>query len=136
MNVSEIMTSDVDVVSNENTLQEAAAKMKDLDIGELPIVVGDEAVGMITDRDIAIRGVAHGLDPKAAKVVDAMSEGVIYCKADDDIQKAAGIMSRRKIRRLPVMDDAGKMVGVVSLGGLAMKLEPSSVGDVLRAISK
>jgi CBS domain-containing protein len=136
MKVSEIMTREVNTVTNENTLQEAAEKMKDLDIGELPIVVGDEAVGIITDRDITIRGVAHGLDPKAAKVVDAMTEGVVYCKEEDDIEEAAKLMSRRQVRRLPVMGSDGKLTGVVSLGDLAMKMDQSLVGEVLQEISK
>jgi CBS domain-containing protein len=136
MKVSEIMTREVNTVTNENTLQQAAEKMKDLNIGELPIVVGDEAVGIITDRDITIRGVAHGLDPKVAKVVDAMSEGVVYCKEEDDIEEAAKLMSNRKVRRLPVMGGDGKLTGVVSLGDLAMKMNQSLVGEVLQEISK
>jgi CBS domain-containing protein len=136
MLVKEIMTRKVDYVTHENTLQEAADKMKELDVGELPIVVGGEAVGIITDRDIAVRGVAHGLDPKAAKVVDAMTEGIVACSEDDDIEKAAKMMGAHKIRRLPVTDTDGRMSGVVSLGDLALKLDKALVGEVLTEISK
>jgi CBS domain-containing protein len=136
MLVKEIMTRDVEYVTNENTLMEAAGKMKDLDIGELPIVVGKEAVGIITDRDIAIRGVAHGLDPKAAKVVNVMSTELVACKEDDDIERAAKMMGSHKVRRLPVMDAEGNMSGVVSLGDLAMNLDKSLTGEVLMEISK
>ena len=136
MLVKEIMQAPVEFVTNENTLQEAAEKMKELGVGELPIVVGKETVGVITDRDITIRGVAHGLDPKSAKVVDAMTEGVVACKQEDDIERAAKLMGENKIRRLPVMDDAGKMIGMVALGDLAMNLDKSRVGEVLMKISR
>jgi CBS domain-containing protein len=136
MQVKDIMSRDVEFVTNNNTLQEAAEKMKDLDVGELPIVVGKEAVGIITDRDIVVRGVAHGLDPKAATVVDAMTEKIIVCREDDEIEKVARTMGAKKIRRLPVMDNDGQMSGVVSLGDLALNLDKSLVGEVLMEISK
>jgi CBS domain-containing protein len=136
MLVKDIMTRKVDYVTNENSLQEAAEKMKDLDIGELPIVVGGEAVGIITDRDITIRGVAHGLDPNSAKVIEAMTEGIVACQEEDDIEKAAKMMSSHKIRRLPVMESNGNVSGVVSLGDLAQHLDSSLVGDVLKIISR
>jgi CBS domain-containing protein len=136
MLVKDIMSRDVEFVTNENTLQEAADKMKSLDVGELPIVIGEEAVGIITDRDIVIRGIAHGLNPKLAKVIDAMTEGIIACKEDDAIEEVAKTMSRKKIRRMPVMDASGKMSGMVSLGDLALKLDNALVGEVLMEISK
>jgi CBS domain-containing protein len=136
MRVREIMTDSVDFVTNENTLQEAAEKMKELDVGELPIIVGKEAVGVITDRDIAIRGVALGLDPTSAKVVDAMSEGIVSCRQDDEAEMAARLMGEHKIRRLPVTDADGNMTGMLSLGDLAAKLDKSLIGDVLMQISR
>jgi CBS domain-containing protein len=136
MLVKEIMSHDVEFVTNENTLQEAAEKMKDLDVGELPIIVGNEAVGVVTDRDIVIRGVAHGLVPTAATVVDVMTEGIIACKEDDSIEEVARTMSSNKVRRMPVMDADGKLSGMVSLGDLALNLDKSLVGEVLMEISK
>ena len=136
MQVKDIMTKDIEYVTNENTLQEAAEMMLRLDVGELPVVVGNEAVGVITDRDITVRGVAHGLDPKAALVVDAMTEGVIACQESDDIEKVARSMGSHKIRRMPVMDDDGKMNGVVSLADLSQKLDSAVMGDVLSQISR
>jgi CBS domain-containing protein len=136
MLVKDIMSHDVEFVTNENTLQEAAEKMKDLDVGELPIIVGNEAVGVITDRDIVIRGVAHGLVPNVATVVDAMTEGIIACKEDDTIEEVARTMGSKKVRRLPVMDADGKLSGMVSLGDLASNLDKSLVGEVLMEISK
>lgn len=131
-----IKQADVEFVTNENTLQELAEKMKDLDVGELPIIVGNEAVGVITDRDIVIRGVAHGLVPNAATVADGMTEGIIACKEDDTIEEVARTMSCKKVRRMPVMDADGKLSGMVSLGDLALNLDKSLVGEVLMEISK
>jgi CBS domain-containing protein len=135
MQVKEIMTSEVEFVTTEITLEKTAQKMKDLDVGELPVVLGGEAVGVITDRDIVVRAVAHGLVPQEAKVTDAMTEGVVACSQDDSIEKAAEIMASRKIRRLLVMDAGGKMSGVVSLGDVALNLDKSKVGSVLAQIS-
>jgi len=136
MQVKDIMSHDIEFVTNENTLQEVAEKMKDLDVGELPIIVGNEAVGVITDRDIVIRGVAHGLVPNVATVVDAMTEGIIACEEDDTIEEVARTMSSKKVRRMPVMDADGKLSGMVSLGDLALNLDKSLVGEVLMEISK
>lgn len=136
MLVKDIMSHEVHFVDGKTTLQEAAEKMKELDVGELPIVIGSEAVGVITDRDMVIRGVAHGHIPESASVVEAMTEGVIACKEEDDIEKAARIMSSHQIRRLPVMDADGKMTGMVSLGDLARNLDPDQAGEVLREISR
>jgi len=135
MQVKDIMTTDVDFVTNENTLQEAAEKMLRLDVGELPVVVGKEAVGIVTDRDITIRAVAHGLDPKATAVVNAMTEGLVACRENDDIAQAARTMGAHKIRRMPVIDETGKMSGVVSLADLAQNLDKTLVGEVLTQIS-
>ncbi|MGB5986323.1 MAG: CBS domain-containing protein [Desulfobacterales bacterium] len=134
MLVKEVMTPNVDYIAHDKTLQEVADMMKTQDIGEMPVVIGGEAVGVITDRDIAIRGVAHGLDPKAATVADAMTEGIIVCREDDDIQNAAQTMAARKVRRLPVMNADGKLSGMVSLGDLALNLDPAQAGEVLRGI--
>lgn len=136
MKVQELMTSSVDFVRTDDTLQLAAEKMKDADAGDMPVVLDGDVVGMITDRDIAIRGVAHGLDPKTAKVVDAMTERVVTCKAEDEVQNAAQLMSQHKIRRLLVENADGKMVGVVSLGDIATSSEQNVAADALREISK
>lgn len=136
MLVKEIMSPNVAFVTDKNTLQEAAEKMQTLDVGELPIVIGRTAVGIITDRDIAIRGVAHGLDPRVTKVVDSMSEGVTACRESDTIEEAARIMGANRIRRLPVMDAEGRMSGMVSLGDMAQRLSSGDAGKVLAEISR
>jgi CBS domain-containing protein len=136
MLVKEVMTRDVEYVTNENTLQEAAEKMKALDVGELPIAIGNEAVGVLTDRDIVIRSIAHGNDPKVAKVIDAMTEGIIACYEDDTIEKAAKSMGKHRVRRLPVLNEKGKITGMISIGDLASNLDNSLMGEVLMEISK
>lgn len=136
MQVKEIMTPGVDFVTMENTLGYAAEKMGHLDIGELPVVDGKAVVGIITDRDIAVRGVAKGLDPRTAKVAEAMTKGVIACAEEDDLMTAAGLMAKNRIRRLPVKDADGNMSGIISLGDLARNIDPSVAGEVLLDISK
>ena len=136
MKVHELMTSNVDFIRTDDSLQQAAEKMKDDDIGDIPVVLDGDVVGMITDRDITVRGVAHGLDPKAAKVVDAMTERVVVCKEEDEVQTAAQLMAQHKIRRLVVENAEGKMTGVVSLGDIATSLEQNAACDALRKISK
>jgi len=105
MKVKEIMTRDLAYVRHNQTITEAAEKMKRLKVGDLLVLAGEDAVGMVTDRDVVVRTVAHGLDPKVTHVIDAMTEGVISCKEDDPIQKAAQMMGKHQIRRLPVMND-------------------------------
>ena len=80
MQVREIMTKEVEYVTNETSLQDAAEIMRRLDVGELPVVIGNEVAGIVTDRDITVRGVAEGFDPKTAEVVDIMTAGVIACR--------------------------------------------------------
>jgi CBS domain-containing protein len=135
MLAKDIMTTKVQYVSEKHTIKEAAELMQEKDVGELPVVTNGEAVGIITDRDIVTRAVCHGLDPKVAKVIDAMSEGVVACGETDDILKVAGIMGSHKIRRLPVVDADNKMTGVVSISDLAMNVNESMVGDLLKQIS-
>lgn len=136
MKVRDAMTKGVDFISTNSTIREAAEKMKELNVGDIPVVINDEAVGMVTDRDIAVRVVAHGLDPQAAKVVDAMTEGIFTCKEDDEVESAAKIMAKNKIRRLIVTNDNNELTGVVSLGDLATSLEREPACDALQEISK
>jgi CBS domain-containing protein len=136
MKVSELMTPEVDFVSSDDTIQKAARKMEDLDVGVLPVIVGKELVGMITDRDITVRVAAQGLDPQKAKVVDAITEGVVACKAEDDVNDVARLMKDKKIRRVAVTDDGGQLAGIVSFADLATSADKTLVGEVIRVISR
>src|SRR5262245_20978064 len=105
MLVKDVMTPDVECVSLDTTLQEAARRMKELDVGPLPICGDDDRLaGMITDRDITIRAVAAGLDPTNAKVRDILTPNIIYCYEDQDVSDAAHMMEQNQIRRLVVLN--------------------------------
>jgi CBS domain-containing protein len=137
MKIKEVMTRGVETVRPDQTLQEAAAKMKSLDVGPMPVTEGDRLVGMITDRDIVIRAVAAGKDTRSAKVREAMSTDVVCCKEDDDVKDAAQKMKDRQIRRIVVVDAGQKVCGIVSLGDIAVDTHNDKMsGDVLEEVSK
>jgi CBS domain-containing protein len=119
MKVSDIMTRDVHVASPSQKLRDVAAEMEKHDIGVLPVGDNDRLVGVVTDRDIAVRGISHGLGPDAA-VRDVMSGGVRYCFEDEDIEDLAQNMADEQIRRLPVLNREKRLVGIISLGDLAV----------------
>jgi CBS domain-containing protein len=116
MQVGEVMMRGVEVVAPGATLQEAAAKMRALDIGLLPVCDGDRLVGMLTDRDITVRATASGESPQAVTVQEVMTPDVVFCLADDDVELAIRLMEEYQVRRLPVLDDAHRLVGMVSQG--------------------
>jgi CBS domain-containing protein len=119
--VSEIMSSDVQVVAPEDSLRAAAQLMQDRDVGALPVCEGNTLVGIVTDRDIAVRGVAGGLDPDQDRVSDVMTDSVEVCSADDDAQAVMRLMGEMQVRRLPVVDGDGRLMGIVSLADLATR---------------
>jgi CBS domain-containing protein len=137
MQLKEIMTRKVEVVHPDAALEEAAQKMKRLDIGPLPVCDGERLVGMLTDRDITVRATAEGRDPKSTRVRDVMTEEVFYCFDDQSIEEAAEIMERAQIRRLPIVDRDKRLVGIVSLGDLAVDTgEEALKAEVLTAVSE
>ena len=119
MKVSECMTSNVETVTPEQPIREAAQFMLRADAGSMPVGDGDRLVGMLTDRDIAVRGVAEGLGPDTP-VRDVMTSDLVYCYDDDDVENAAIKMSDAQVRRLPVLSrDGQKLVGILSLGDIS-----------------
>jgi predicted transcriptional regulator len=124
--------------SPDDSLQEAAHKMKELDIGPLPVYDSEQLAGMLTDRDIVVRCIAEGRDPRSTKVREAMTEGVFYCFEDEDVQDAACLMKEKQIRRLVVLNRDRRLVGVVSLGDLAVDAGGVSkvAGKTLEAVSQ
>src|SRR2546421_1838647 len=120
MKISSVMSRDVQLIKPDDTIRSAAALMKKIDAGLLPVTENDKLVGMITDRDIAIRGVAEGKGPDA-KVRDAMSSEVKYCFEDEDVTHVAENMAELQVRRLPVMNRDKRLVGIVSLADLAIE---------------
>jgi CBS domain-containing protein len=121
MKVKEIMTREFNVVSPETTLRDAAERMSSLDVGVLPVCENDRLVGMITDRDITVRATADGLDPFATQVGEVMSKDeLITCGEDDDIETATRRMRESHVRRLPVLADDRRLVGILALADLAV----------------
>jgi CBS domain-containing protein len=134
MKVSEVMTPDVRIVSPEQTLEHAARIMGEIDAGVLPVGENDRLIGMITDRDIALRGVAKGKGP-GAKVREVMSEEVKYCFADQDLEEVARNMAEIQVRRFPVVDRSKRLVGIVSLGDIATTDGGEEAAEALSGIS-
>ena len=136
MNIGKIMTANVASVNRETTLAEAANLMKEHNIGSIPVCDGNKIVGIVTDRDIVLRGVAEGNDQTSITCGEIMSPDLAVGTIDMDVRVAAEIMANRQIRRLPVVDN-GRLVGMVSLGDLATEPKfTSEAGDALNDISK
>ena len=135
MKISEVMTRDVATVSSNQTVQEAASFMLQGDAGSIPVTEGDRLIGMITDRDIAVRGVAKGRGPDTP-VSELMSEGLICARLDDDIEEVARKMGEAQVRRLPVIDESEKLVGIVSLGDLSRKSDGEEAHQALEGVSQ
>jgi CBS domain-containing protein len=134
MRVSEVMTPGVRVVSPDQTISEAARLMAEIDAGSLPVGEDDRLVGMITDRDIAVRAVAEQ-KPPTTKVREVMSEEVLYCFDDQEIDDIAQNMSDVKVRRLPVVNREKRLVGIVSLGDLAKGDNAASAGQTVADVT-
>jgi CBS domain-containing protein len=134
MKINQCMTPDVRVVSPEDTIERAAQIMGAIDAGVLPVSSGDRLVGMITDRDIAVRGVAEGCGPDA-KVRDIMSQEVKYCYADEDTDEVLDNMAQIQVRRLPVVNEDKRLVGIVSISDLA-RTQDREAGEALRGIAR
>ena len=134
--LKDVMSRDVQVIKPESTIQEAAKAMLEGDFGMMPVEENDRLIGAISDRDIAVRGIAQGKDSNA-KVREVMSEGITWAYEDDSVEAAAKIMSEHQIRRLPVINRDKRLVGIVALGDFAVKgpeLEPAA--EALSEISK
>jgi CBS domain-containing protein/sporulation protein YlmC with PRC-barrel domain len=135
--VKDIMTRKVEVVHPQGTLWEAAQKMASLDVGMLPVCSGDQLVGMLTDRDITVRATAEGRDPKTTKVHEVMTPEVLYVFEDEDVSKAAQVMMEQQIRRLVVLNQSKKLVGIISLGDLAVHTgDTQQAGETLEGVSE
>ena len=133
--VGEIMTRSVAVVQQDDSLQQAAQKMKTLNVGSLPVCDGDAMVGVVTDRDIAVRGVAAGMVPQESRVSDVMTADVRWCSESDGVEQAMELMGEAQVRRLAVLDENRKIVGVISLGDLATR-QSAHTDATLREISE
>jgi CBS domain-containing protein len=135
MKISEVMTTDVQTVSADQTAREAASFMLRADAGSIPVCEGDKVIGMITDRDIAVRGVAEGRGPDTP-VRELMSDGIVCAREDDDVDEVAQRMSTEQVRRLPVLDANDRLCGIVSLGDLARESTGEEAHEALEGVSQ
>ena len=137
MHLTQVMSSNVQLANPDMSLCDAAAMMQSGDIGSLPVGDNDRLVGVITDRDIAVRAVAAGKDPRTTKVRDVMSEGVRWIYDDASTKEAAQLMSKHQIRRLPVINHEKRLVGIVSIGDFAVESsEIRPAAEALAGVSK
>lgn len=135
MKVKEVMHKGAKWVGPETPLSEIAKMMKEFDIGAIPVGKEDRLVGMVTDRDITCRGFTNSANPSTLTAEKVMTKGIIYCKADEDIEDAIRLMESKKIRRLPVIDDKKRMVGMLSLGDVSHAVVRNLSGEVISAVS-
>ena len=137
MKLSEIMTHEVEVIPPECSLDQAARKMRELDVGLMPVCDGERLVGMLTDRDITVRAVAEGMDPRSTRVKDAMTPDVTWCFEDQDTDEAARLMKENQVRRLVVLNRDKRLVGILSLGDLAVETgDDRASGETLEKVSQ
>lgn len=135
MKVGDVMHRHAIWISPETPLAEIANKMRDEDIGALPVGENDRLVGMVTDRDVAIRGFSQTRDPLQTTARDVMSEPIVFCREDSELEDAVHIMENRQIRRLPVINDQKRMVGMLSLGDVAAAGSPSLCNEAVKSVS-
>lgn len=134
MLVQDAMSRDVRTVTPETTIKEAARIMADADVGALPVAAGDRLAGMVTDRDIAIRGVAIGKGPDCT-VDEVMTHDVLYCHEDEDLGHISQNMAENQVRRLPVVDVDKRLVGIISLADIA-DARADEAGEALEGITR
>jgi CBS domain-containing protein len=134
--VSDVMTRGVRTLSPDDTVMAAAQAMQELDVGVIPVCRADQLVGMVTDRDIVLRGVAQGCAADRTPLDDVMSRDVQWCFDDQPLEEVLEQMREAQIRRLPVVDRDEHLVGIVSLGDVAVKADETRAGEALESISE
>lgn len=135
MKVKEAMHAGADWIGPESPLCDIAELMRKDDVGALPVGENDRLIGMVTDRDMVVRGLNGKRDPLQLTARDVMSEPIIYCSANEDLEDAVWIMERSRVRRLPVIDENHRMVGMLGLGDIAALAPASLSAETLRAVS-
>jgi CBS domain-containing protein len=135
-NVRDVMTTRPRAVSADTPLSQVADLMATEDVGAVPIVDGDRLIGMVTDRDIVVRVVAKGKDPRGMRAVEASSQELVTVGPDQDLDEALRLMASHQVRRLPVIDDEERLVGVVSQADVALEVKEKKAGEMLEDISQ
>ena len=137
---SDVMTKDLTCCLPKDSAQMAAQSMKTQDIGAVLVVDSQETkklIGIVTDRDLALKVVAGGLDPRQTRVEEVMARNLVMCRLQDDLQRALDAMSQRQLRRIPVVDDQGRLAGIIAQADVATRLEqPEATGKVVEQISR
>src|SRR5262245_20777548 len=136
MKIQDVMTADVSFVRPDTPILEIARKMRDGDIGSTPVVENERLAGMVTDRDIVVRVIAEGGDVRTKTARDAMSPGILYCFSDDSVEAVLENMGGQQMCGFPVVDRGKRLVGVVSLGDLALSGKRKPAGEALQEISQ
>lgn len=136
MKIRDVMTPHAQCIGPDSTLVDAARQMRELDVGSLPICENDRLAGIVTDRDLVLRGIAEGRDPGSMRIRELMSPGIIYIFEDQEIEEAARLMEVKQIRRLPVLNRDKRLVGIVSLGDMAVEGGMVISGEALKEISQ
>ena len=136
MQLSKIITREVETIGPQASVKEAAQRMRSLDVGSLPVCDGRRLLGMVTDRDITIRISSEGRDVNTTPVTEAMTPEIAFVFEDEDVRRAAEVMKERQIRRLPVLDRSKNLVGIVSLGDLSGTGDDRMSGDTLERVSE
>ncbi len=136
MKVNEIMTHGIEGIQANDTILHAAMRMKDFDIGSIAVFEKDDAVGILTDRDIAVRVVGQSLNPVHTSVGEVMTKDPVACKEDNDLEQAAKIMENYKVRRLLVKDDNGKVTGILTIDDLALRGGSQLVAEILKEVKQ
>jgi CBS domain-containing protein len=134
--VVDVMTRDVQTLTPDDTVMLAAQAMDELDVGAIPVCDGDRLIGMITDRDIAVRAVAQNLAGETTRLEDVMTDEPLTCYEDQSVEDVLETMREAQLRRLPVIDQHRRLVGIVSLGDLATSAGDDDAGDTLKAVSE
>lgn len=134
--ISEVMTSNPRTVETSTPVAEAAKQMRSEDVGSLPIMEGDRVVGMLTDRDIALRVVAEGKDPQTTTAGEIASRELVTVDPEQGIDEAARLMARHQLRRVPVVEEDGRLVGIVAQADVAQLGDDSLTGEVVERISE
>lgn len=135
MKVKDLMHRGAEFVAPNASVQQIAKKMRDFDVGAIPVCEKGKPVGIVTDRDITIRALANGKDASKVEAKDVMSRNLVFCRDSEEAEDAIRIMEDNQIRRLPVLDEAQKLVGMVSLGDISHALSREMAGEVTRAVS-
>jgi CBS domain-containing protein len=135
MKVKNAMHKGAEWVAPDTPVAQVAKKMRELDVGSIPVGENDRLIGMVTDRDITCRGVANGKDLSKLTARDVMTKGIVYCRDGEELDDALRIMESKKIRRLPVIDEKKRMVGMLSLGDVSHAASHELSGELMAAVS-